>query len=155
MKIYKSHIPQYRLVKEPSDFRKTKLSSSKDVMEYVIEFFMGDITIFESFYMLFLNNANNTTGYRQISQGGITGTIADPRLIAKYAIESLACNVILAHNHPSGSVTPSSADERLTNKIKQGLSLFDINLLDHVIVALKQEVPEEYDYYSFADNGKL
>lgn len=143
---YKANINRIRLVKEKSNYKKVKISSSRDAYEYIKSFYFDDISIFESFYLLLLNRANNTTGYVKISQGGITGTIADPRIIAKYAIDSLCTSVILAHNHPSGNHYPSEADKNLTTKIKTGLLLFDITTLDHIILT-------EDGYYSFADEN--
>ena len=95
-----------------------------------------------------LNNSNETTGYFKISQGGITGTVVDIRIIAKYAIENLATGVILAHNHPSGKLMPSEADKQITRKVKDALKMFDIQVMDHLILT-------EQSYYSFADEGIL
>jgi DNA repair protein RadC len=102
----------------------------------------------EVFAVLFLNRANKVNHFEIISEGGITGTIADPRIILKKALEEDAVNIILAHNHPSGSLKPSRADEELTNKIKEAARYFDIRVLDHIIVS-------DLGYYSFADEGLL
>jgi DNA repair protein RadC len=102
----------------------------------------------EVFAILFLNRANKVNHFEIISEGGITDTIADPRIILKKALEEDATSIILCHNHPSGSVKPSRADEELTNKIKEASRYFDIKVLDHVIVS-------EDGYYSFADEGIL
>jgi DNA repair protein RadC len=102
----------------------------------------------EVFAVLFLNRANKINHFEIISEGGITGTVADPRIILKKALEEDAVSLILCHNHPSGSLKPSKADEDLTNKIKQAALFFDIKILDHVIVS-------EAGYYSFADDGLL
>ena len=83
-----------------------------------------------------------------ISRGGITGTVADPRIILKKAVEEGATSIVLSHNHPSGNLKPSRADEELTQKIKQAASFFDIRVLDHVIVS-------DEGYYSFADEGLI
>lgn len=87
-------------------------------------------------------------GYAKISQGGLSNTIIDIRLIAKYAIDVLAASVILVHNHPSGSVLPSSCDNELTRRVAQGLKLLNIKLLDHIIIS-------EDNYYSFSDEGAI
>jgi DNA repair protein RadC len=100
----------------------------------------------EVFAVVFLNRANKINHFEIISQGGITGTIADPRVILKKALEEDAVSIILCHNHPSGSLKPSKADEELTLKIKQAARYFDIKVLDHIIVS-------EGGYYSFADEG--
>jgi len=102
----------------------------------------------EVFAVLFLNRANKVNHFEIISEGGITGTVADPRVILKRALEESAVNLILCHNHPSGSLKPSRADEQLTSKIKDAARLLDIQVLDHIIVS-------ERGYFSFADEGLL
>lgn len=102
----------------------------------------------EIFAVLFLNRANKINHFEIISEGGITGTVADPRIILRKALEEDAVNIILCHNHPSGSLKPSRADEELTKKIKEAARLLDITVLDHIIVS-------EDGYYSFADEGIL
>jgi DNA repair protein RadC len=102
----------------------------------------------EVFGVVFLNQAGKINHFEIISQGGITGTVADPRLILKKALEEDAVSIILCHNHPSGSLHPSKADEELTVKIREAAKYFDIKLLDHVIVS-------EEGYFSFADQGKI
>jgi DNA repair protein RadC len=148
MKTYKSNISGLRLVKVKSEFKKVKIKSSKDASTYIRAFFQDDIEIYESFFMILLNRANNTEAYVKISQGGVVGTIVDVKLIAKYAIDCLASGVIVCHNHPSGELTPSDADRRITQKIKQALNFLDINLLDHIILTKE-------NYLSFADEGIL
>jgi len=141
-------IQLYELKKIQSEFPKTKIRSSADAAEFIRQFYLEDIEIFESSFILLLNQANYTIGYAKISQGGVTGTVVDPRLVAKFAVESLATIVILAHNHPSGNLTPSSVDKSLTDKIKNGLKLLDINLVDHIILTKES-------YYSLADEGDM
>jgi len=102
----------------------------------------------EVFAVVFLNRANKINHFEIISQGGITGTVADPRIILKKALQEDAVSIILCHNHPSGSLKPSKADEELTLKIKEAAKYFDIKVLDHIIVS-------EEGYYSFADEGIL
>jgi DNA repair protein RadC len=102
----------------------------------------------EVFAVIYLNRANKINHYEIISEGGITGTVADPRIILKKALENDAVNLILCHNHPSGNLKPSRADEDLTHKIKEAARYFDINVLDHIIVS-------EEGYFSFADEGIL
>lgn len=146
MKEYKTKIPQYSLKSIPSDFIKSKISDSRDGFKYIKQFYGDDINIYESFFILLLNRVNNTIGYVKISQGGIVGTIVDIQLIAKYAIESLSKGVILAHNHPSGNLKPSPEDKLTTEKIAKALKLFEIPVLDHLIIS-------EDAFYSFADEG--
>jgi DNA repair protein RadC len=147
---YKGLSRKLNIVSEEGDsgFNKVKINSSKIAAEYCRQFFHDDLTIYESFFILLINRANNTIGYVKISQGGVVGTVVDASIVAKYAIESLASGVILCHNHPSGNTQPSTEDINLTRKIKEGLALFDIAALDHIILT-------EDDYYSFADDGKM
>jgi DNA repair protein RadC len=102
----------------------------------------------EVFAVVFLNRANRIKHFEIISVGGMTGTVADPRIILKKALEEDAVSLILCHNHPSGNLRPSRADEELTSKIKHAARYFDINILDHIIVSTD-------GYYSFADEGGL
>jgi len=97
---------------------------------------------------LYLNSAGKILHFEILSQGGLTGTVADPRVIFKKALEEDAVSIILCHNHPSGNLRPSKADEEFTQKIKEGAKHLDIKLLDHIIVS-------EEGYFSFADNGLL
>jgi len=100
-------------------FEKKKITSSQDTYNYIKQFYFDDIEIYESFFILLLNRSNQTIAYAKISQGGIAGTVVDIKLIAKYAIESLASGVIIAHNHPSNNVQPSKQDTEITIKIKK------------------------------------
>ncbi len=102
----------------------------------------------EEFRVLYLNRASKIIGDRQVSVGGVTGTVADPKIIFRKAIELLACSIILAHNHPSGNLTPSKADIDLTKKMKEAGKLMEIDVIDHIIVA-------DNGYYSFADEGMM
>lgn len=108
----------------------------------------SSLELFESFKVLFLNRANHIIGMYPVSNGGITGTVADPRLIFIAALKICACGIILAHNHPSGNLKPSRADEELTQKIKSAGQFLDIKLLDHLIIISD-------GYLSFADEGLL
>ncbi|MFD2933093.1 RadC family protein [Spirosoma flavum] len=100
----------------------------------------------EEFWILLMNRANEILRPVQISTGGVSGTVADPKLIFKQAIEHLASSMILFHNHPSGNLTPSQADKDLTKKLKEAGRLLDIPVLDHLIFTDKA-------YFSFADEG--
>lgn len=100
----------------------------------------------EVFAVLYLNRANRINHFEIVSEGGITGTVADPRVILKKALEQHAVSIIVCHNHPSGNLRPSRADEMLTQKLKEAAQLLDITVLDHIIVS-------ELGYYSFADEG--
>ena len=139
---------EYTLKANKTEFEKVKITSSYDSVKYLRQFFFDDISIYESFFLMLLNRSNTVIGYVKISQGGITGTVCDPLLVAKYAIDSLAKGVILCHNHPSGQLIASEQDNSITRKVKEGLKLFDISVLDHIILT-------EDSYYSYADEGTL
>ena len=125
------------------------IRNSTDTSEVLREVFDADeINIYECFYILLLNNSLKVQGYAKISQGGITHTTADTKLIAKYAIDSLASNVVLAHNHPSGNTTPSGQDKQLTDNIVKALQLLEVKVIDHIILT-------DSEYFSFSDSGLL
>lgn len=138
----------YSLKKNDTEFENRQIKSSKDAVDYIRQFYSDDIEIYESFFLLMLNRSLKTIGYVKISQGGIFGTVVDPIIVAKYAVDSLSTNIILAHNHPSGQTRPSEADKAITEKIKQGLKFFDITVSDHVILT-------KDSHFSFSDEGIL
>ena len=123
-----------------------KIASSRSVFD-VMQPIIGELQ-HEEFWIIFLNNANKIQLKTQMSKGGITGTLVDTRLIFKRALELVATGLILCHNHPSGTLKPSTSDINLTNKIKKGGDVLDIKVLDHLIIT-------EKEYYSFADEGIL
>lgn len=133
-----------RQVTEPL-IRKT-IRNSKEIADY-LRITLKDFT-HEVFAVLFLNQANKIKHFEIISRGGITGTVADPRIILKKAVETSATSIVLSHNHPSGNLKPSRADEELTKKITLAAGYFDIRVLDHIIVS-------DEGYYSFADEGLM
>lgn len=102
----------------------------------------------EEFWILLLNRAHKVTKTELVSRGGVSGTVADVRMMLKSAVESLSSAIVLAHNHPSGNTRPSDADIQLTKKVREAAALFDIQLLDHIIVG-------EGCYYSFTDEGLI
>ena len=122
------------------------VKNSKEIATY-IQSLLKDLQN-EVFGVVFLNRANRVKHHEVISVGGITGTVADPRVIFKKALAEEAVALILFHNHPSGNLQPSKADEDLTIKIIQAAKLFDIRILDHIIVS-------EEGYFSFADEGLI
>ncbi|HCC70361.1 MAG TPA: hypothetical protein DEQ09_04310 [Bacteroidales bacterium] len=123
-----------------------KIKSSNDVYT-IFNPLLADLA-HEEFWLLYLNRSNKILSRHKLSQGGISGTITDIRLLIKKAIELLASSIIICHNHPSGNLEPSEADTRITQKIKEAGAYFDISLLDHVIVT-------DNGYYSYADSGAL
>lgn len=129
-----------------SIINKQIINSSKEIAVY-IRSLLRDLQN-EVFGVVFLNRANKVKHYEIISVGGITGTVADPRVIFKKALAEDAVSIIIFHNHPSGNLQPSRADEALTARIVHGAKLLDIRLLDHIIVS-------DEGYFSFADEGLI
>lgn len=129
---------------KPSD--RPKVETSYNCSEILRHLWTPTIEHHESFYSLMLNRANQVLGFYKVSEGGLNGTVADPRMIFQAALKCNAASIILAHNHPSGNLRPSESDEKLTKKIKEAGLMLDINVLDHIILT-----PETY--YSFADEG--
>ena len=125
---------------------KKKITSSASVFE-LMQPVLGDLP-HEEFWIIYLNNSNKVLLKQQQSKGGITGTLVDVRLVLKKALEVGATSLILAHNHPSGTLVPSKADKQLTQKLKQAAISLDIKVLDHLIVTEKA-------YFSFADDNLL
>ena len=137
----------YRSKVKPSE--RPAVKSSKDCYQLFLQSWDENrIEFVEQFKIMLLNKANKVLGILELSTGGVTGTIADPKLIFMAALKSNACNIILSHNHPSGNLQPSQADKEITRKIKSGGDLLDIKILDHVIVTRE-------GYFSFADEGLL
>lgn len=125
---------------------KTQIRSSADVFTLMATY-LSDLQ-YEEFWVVYMNRANRIEKVEKISQGGVLGTVTDVRLILRRAIDLLASGMVLCHNHPSGNTSPSDSDIRITQKIKEAGVLFDIQVLDHIIVS-------GTDYYSFADSGVL
>ena len=125
-----------------------KVCGSRDVYEVLQRIWSPKIDHVEEFMILCLNRANRVLGWAKVSQGGLSGTVADPKVIFQVALKSNACSLILAHNHPSGNLTPSEADIHLTRKLKDAGVLLDLPVLDHLIVSSE-------GFYSFADEGLL
>ncbi len=125
---------------------KKKITSS-DVVFEIMQPIIGDLN-HEEFWILYLNNSNKVLQKLQLSKGGITGTLVDVRIAFKNALESGATSIILAHNHPSGTLKPSQADIKLTKKLKIAGESLDIKVLDHLIIT-------QNNYFSFANEGIL
>ena len=123
------------------------VSCSRDA-EKLFRLIFTDIEYRESFYILLLNRANRVLGFKKVSEGGITGTITDVRMVLQAALKASACAFICAHNHPSGNLKPSEADLKITKKIKEAASIMDIAVLDHLILS-------EESYFSFADENLM
>ncbi len=133
--------------RQSSEIReKPMIRTSRDSFDYIYPE-MADLP-HEEFYVLYLNKSNKVITHKHISSGGVTGTVADTKIILKHALELLATSIIAVHNHPSGNLKPSQADIDLTKKLREAANLMDVSLLDHLIVG-------DRNYYSFSDNGML
>ncbi|MFN6334963.1 MAG: RadC family protein [Sphingobacteriales bacterium] len=144
-------LSEIRLYYKPKKETRPKISCSEDAYKQALKFFdKNTIALQEQFIVLYLNRANMVLGAHQVSTGGITGTVADIRIILGVALKAGACGIILSHNHPSGNLNASAADKELTSRIKQAAQVMDINLMDHIIIS-----PYEGSYFSFADEGLI
>jgi DNA repair protein RadC len=126
----------------------TKVKESKEAVEVFRTVWHHDINIRERCYALFMNRVNNVIAVSEISAGGVSGTVIDTKILFAQALKLLASGIILAHNHPSGNLNPSGHDKDITTKVKKGCEVFDMVLVDHVILT-------EDDHYSFANEGSL
>lgn len=135
----------YKSIAKPSEF--PKITNSNEAYQILKNIYNPDtIEHHEEFIILLLNRANKVMSWSKTSQGGTSGTVVDIKHILQLAIKTNACGIVLSHNHPSGGLVPSEQDKTITRKIKEAAKLFDITLLDHVIMT------SEY-YYSFSDEG--
>ena len=133
---YKSN---YNITERP------QINSSHDAYNILMQHWrLGSIEHLEEFKVILLNTNNRVLGIVDISVGGVSGTLADPRIIFAVALKTSTSKMILSHNHPSGNTRPSEADKKLTQKLKDGGMLLDIEVCDHIIVT-------NHSYYSFAD----
>jgi len=132
--------------KDQSPEEKPKIESSKNAFDLI----QGELIDLphEEFWVILLNRANRLIKKKRISEGGVSGTVADPKIIFKFAVEELASGIIVAHNHPSGNLKPSDSDIILTKKLKEAGKVLEISLLDHLIIA-------HSGYFSFTDEGLI
>jgi DNA repair protein RadC len=150
-KVYKTNLPEISIKYKSGTMKKFKIIQSKNIFDACKELLNLDtVELSEEALCFYLNKANNTIGWKRISQGGISGTVMDPRIIFQGAILSGATSIILIHNHPSCNINPSETDKNITQKVKEGAKYFDIQLLDHLIISGDLET-----YFSFADEGEL
>jgi DNA repair protein RadC len=139
--IYKNKIPASQ---------RMKIACSRDAFDLFKTNWNPDtVEHCEEFKVLLMNRSNAVLGIIEVSKGGISGTVTDVRIILQAALKSNASGLIVCHNHPSGNLTPSESDSRITQKIKEAGNIMDIQLLDHLVIT------SEKDYYSFADRGRL
>jgi DNA repair protein RadC len=137
---YKNNVPYNQ---------RQKISNSQGAYEILTNLFPENTMDYrETFIVLYLNRANQVLGYSVISQGGTSNTTVDIKMVIQTALLANASCIMLAHNHPSGNLRPSSDDNRITNRIIEAARLFDITVLDHIIITNES-------YYSFTDNGNI
>lgn len=125
---------------------KPTIITSRDSFDYIYSE-VADLS-HEEFYVLYLNRANKVLTHKQISTGGVSGTVVETKMVLKHGIETLASSMVAVHNHPSGNIKPSQPDIELTKRLKEAAKLIDIILIDHLIIGEKK-------YYSFADEGMM
>ena len=139
---------EYSITAKKQEFETTKVCSSEDAARFARNFYHEDMLIYESSFIILMNASGSVIGYAKISQGGVCGTYIDPRIVAKYAIDTLAASVILVHNHPSGNAHPSMEDKSMVERLRNGLKFLGVTLHDSIILT-------ESGYYSMADEGIL
>jgi len=126
------------------------IRSSNDAIQVIEKLFKVDkLGLQEQFVVVFLNRANRVIGSTHLFSGGITSTVVDIRIVVATALRLVSSAIIVAHNHPSGNLSQSVEDKKLTQRLKEALDLMEIKLLDHIILGQEQE------YYSFADTGEI
>lgn len=130
--------------KDTEPEKRVRITDSRSAFEIVYPH-LGDLN-YEEFWVIFLNRANAVIGKQNVSKGGVSGTVVDPKVVFKMAVQFPASGIILAHNHPSGNLKPSQADHELTRKLKEAGKALDIPVLDHLIIG-------DRDYFSFVDEG--
>ena len=129
--------------------QRPKVTTSHSAYEILTQLFPADFIDYrETFIVLYLNRASQVLGYSIVSQGGTTSTVVDTKMVIQTALLANASAIIIAHNHPSGNLRPSIEDNRLTKRVAEAAKLFDIAVLDHLIVTSES-------FYSFSDNGDI
>ena len=131
-----------------NDVLKCKISRSRDSSEYARKIYPVQLDYREAFIAIYLNRAGETIGHATIGIGGLSGTVADAKVVFQHGLVCNASSVVLVHNHPSGNLTPSNSDKRLTDKMVEVGNVLDMPILDHIIIT-------EDSYYSFADTGLI
>lgn len=125
-----------------------EIKDSCDAAKFARQFYGDDIEIYESFFLILMNTHLKPIAWAKVAQGGINEVGVDVMILAKFVVDSLAKNVILVHNHPSGGLTPSAPDKKLTQRVIDALALLGSNVSDHIILTAS-------NYYSFRDNGLI
>ena len=148
MKQTKDKVAEIQISYLPAISSKPIITSAQGAYDQLTAFFPAEtICLQERFVAMYLNRANRVLGVYELSKGGMTGTVVDIRLLLSVALKIAATGIILCHNHPSGNLQPSNSDRDITNKIREACKLFDINLLDHMIIVAGGT------YFSFAEEG--
>ena len=142
-----SNLKAYISHKLPA-MERPRVTCSRDAYDVLLPLFDGILDYREIFVILLLNRNNRVICMATISEGGVSGTVVDAKIIFQHAIMANASGIVLAHNHPSGNLIPSSQDTQITAKVREAGKLLDISVSDHLIIA-------EHDYYSFTDNGLI
>lgn len=137
---YKTKIPKDQRIKI------TNSTEINDLLHIVYD--QDEVEYKEVFYVVILNHANEVLGVKKISEGGLSGTVVDPKMIFQIALKGNAGGIILSHNHPSGNLKPSEADRSITKKLVEGGKLLQLPILDHIIYT-------PFGYMSFADEGLI
>ena len=149
MKKMFNNVAEIEVVYKPAISDKPIISSSLDAYNVLVNFFPSEtLCLQERFVAMYLNRSNRVIGVYHMSTGGITGTVVDVRLLLSVALKTAATGIIIGHNHPSNNLQPSNPDKQLTSKIKEGCSLLDLQLLDHLIIT-------SGGYLSFSEQGHL
>lgn len=139
---------EYKLSCTTNEMQSVKVMGPADAVVFARNFFGDDIDIYESCFIILTNRANKIIGWYKVSSGGLDAVIVDKKIICKVAIDALASGVILVHNHPSGDSNPSTADIKATREVRDCLKMFDMTLVDHIILA-------STEYYSFTDEKTI
>lgn len=126
-----------------------EIKDSFAAAEFARKFYGDDLNLYESFFLILMNTHNKPIAWAKVAQGGINECGVDVMILAKFVVDSLSKNVVLVHNHPSGDVTPSTEDKKLTKRIIDALALLGAKVADHIIVA------DDWNHYSFRDNGLI
>lgn len=155
MSDYAKEIPEIEIRYKYKPPKTLRVISSRVAAEALYEFFNKDtIQYSEEVVLIVLNRHNKCLGWIRISQGGLSGTVVDPKMVFGVCLKAGASSFLLGHNHPSGHMRPSEQDLHLTRQLCQGAKILDLTFLDHIILAPSESGQVE-DYYSFADNGQL
>lgn len=125
-----------------------QINDSQKAAQFARQFYSDDIALYESFFLILMNTSNKPTAWAKVAQGGINEVGVDIMILAKFVVDSMAKNVVLVHNHPSGSLKPSKQDKDLTKKVIDALALLGARVADHIILT-------DSDYYSFREDGLI